>query len=226
MEVLYKALFLDTETSDKVNVRTPYDNLDDWPHVLSVTAILREVFASDKGVKLGKVLGSLNKYIKYEGPINPDASEVNGITTEFLRKNGDSVLNVMTEFVSLFNQADFCVAHNTVFDMKMLKAEMLRLIQQGHTEFEFHMRSKPWVDTMYHGTKICNIKTSKGRLKYPRLVELYQTVVPNSVADSVSFHNSSTDVDILMQCFESMSNSNLFSLNHFKNIFAKLFESK
>lgn len=224
--MIYKALFLDTETSDRINVRTPYDNLDDWPHVLSLTAILREVDITDSGVKLGKVISSLDKIIKYDGPIAPEASEVNGLTHEILMSKGSELLVVMDEFVELFKRADFCVAHNAVYDMKMLKAEMLRLLSQGHTEFDFHMRSIPWVDTMYHGLKICNLKTSKGRPKWPKLIELYQKVVPNAVADSINFHTASADVDVLMQCFEAMSNSNLFSLKHFKNIFAKLHESK
>lgn len=220
----YKILFIDTETSGIPNLRASYEQLDKWPHVLQLTAVLREVNVTSEGVTLLDIVDNQNDYITYSGHIDEGAVNVHHLTHQFLQEYGKDVNLVLTKFKQLFDQSDFCCAHNCIFDMKMIKAELLRLVVKGISNMDFHLRSKPWIDTMYHGTKLCQIKTTNGRLKWPRLEELYnylrlQSLV--SVTDTSHLHDAKYDVECLMNCFEGMSGSELFSERHFINIINK-----
>lgn len=66
-------------------------------------------------------------YLKPSVPIGEEASQVNGITNEFLEANGRPPKEVLTEFVEFVGDNCLLVAHNLPFD--------LRMIYQGFTKY-------------------------------------------------------------------------------------------
>ena len=202
----YKIMFLDTETTGVVDMRTPYDNLDAWPHVIQLAyqVVLFAPATHGSKPKLAKVK-EFNKLVSKPGLVIPkEAFEVHGITTERLQAEGTPASEVVNEFLKDFRQVDLVVAHNAVFDMKMLKAELLRV---GNST---HLREIPWVDTMYHGRK-WRTENGKGG-KWPRLGELYQDLYNGEPSETL--HLADSDVRVLIKVFEGLASKGLFDEKH------------
>lgn len=66
-------------------------------------------------------------YIKPDGwTVSPGASEVNGLTTEFLDEHGVPILNVLHVYTAAILEGRVLVAHNAQFDTKMMRGELRR----------------------------------------------------------------------------------------------------
>lgn len=209
-------MFLDTETTGVVDMRTPYDNLDDWPHTIQLSYAIVVLDFSETGVKHIQTLQKCNFYINSGIKVPEEASRINGITTKFIQENGFSPEDVFSQFVKDFQSVSFVVAYNHVFDMKMIKAELLRL------GIDQHLRVKPWVDPMFHGTQICKIPGKRG-FKWPKLEELFNTV-SDSVAHPIKFPNAWDDVKALYRVFVDIANNSEYDYykdKHIQNILIK-----
>lgn len=188
-------LFVDCETTGLCDMRTPYneDTLfkAGWPYV---TQLSYTVIRFTDNMNSTEALCSETKYLKPEYSVQKydvAAQKVTGITYEKLQEEGEDVKSVLSGFVQWLETVDFVVAHNAVFDMKMLKAECLR---HG---FDTHMRIKPWLDTMYHGTEyLRSIGATKSR--YIKLGELYSRLTGKTVD---SAHTANSDVATMVVCF-------------------------
>lgn len=192
---MYKVLFLDTETTGVCDLRTPYneDTLKNtWPYITEL-AYRVDTFTKDTltHVDTLKTFSSLIAP-SYDTAIYPEeVQQKTGISINDLNE-GAPIEPILKEFCEWLNQVDFVVAHNTNFDMKVLKAEFLRW------GIDQHMRVVPWIDTMWHGNKLCNLRTSSNRLKFPTLTELYQHFFKR-IPDSS--HRAMADVDTMYSCF-------------------------
>ena len=107
-------------------------------------------------------------------------------------EHGENIDDIINEFIEDLNKADFVVAHNATFDMKMIKAEVMRL---GRND---HMRVCPWLDTCYYGYQLCQGKQANGRAKYPTLSELYFKVKGK---EPEKVHDAAADVSTLITGF-------------------------
>lgn len=208
-----KVLFVDTETTGLVNLRTSYDDLDVWPHILQLTAVLRECIVSEEGLKLSTTIEEYNSLVKYSGEISEDSIKVHGITKELSEEKGRPIEEVLAKFLEMYSHCDLLCAYSKTFDMKMIKAEMLRLKTSDIPGINTHLRSKVWIDPMYYSTKILRLKNKRGGIKYPTLTELYKFVV-DSAGPAVRMHDSWNDVQVLMACTQGLSSQNLLNEKH------------
>lgn len=190
-----KLLFLDTETTGVCNMRTTYNEetlKTEWPYITQFTWQMvdyNETFTAGEQSKL------INAYVKPSYPkelYQEGAQQVTGISYEFLLDK-TPIAQVIEEFLKAFNECDAVVAHNSTYDMKIIKAELMRL------HIDLHLRSKPWLDTMYYGTEFLKKKTGRG--KWPKLSELYHAIYGH-IPDGL--HNSISDVNVLKDCFNGL----------------------
>ncbi len=175
-------LFFDTETTGlPMNWKAPVTDLDNWPRMVSIAWLVYD----DEGNKI-----SGKEYIiKPEGYTIPsDASRIHGISTDYATTHGTDLLNVLKEFREAVNEADYLVAHNMVFDEKVVGAELLR---------------KDLVNCLAEKNKICTKESSTNYCalpgnKWPSLGELHLKLFRTDFEDA---HTASTDVAITAKCF-------------------------
>lgn len=209
----YKVLILDTETTGLCDLNTPYteDSLKTvWPYL---TELGYQCAIYDKeSMELEKV-GPLHSLYNKEVPIRISDTVVNftGITNEFLNSHGVSRQSIVDEFLSKLHACDFVVCYNSRYDMKILKAELMRV---GNKE---HIRQKPWIDPMWYGRSFCAIKGKRG-YKYPKQSELYEKLTGKRPEEA---HEAAADVKSLRTCFEGLVKVGVLDPQHIKAIIAK-----
>ena len=109
------------------------------------------------------------------------------------------------------------IGHNLIFDISIIKVELLRLIRceeiskeikKKYTQdFYFIINYNKFYCTMKKSIELCNIikynATGKQYLKYPKLSELHKKLFdcePNHL------HNSYNDVLVTLRCFMKLKN--------------------
>lgn len=107
------ALIFDTETTGLPDYKLPIDH-PSQPYIVQLAAIL-----SDDD---GEVKGSMNVIIKPSGwTIPSEASNVHGISTGDALEYGVPIELALHMFMELYKKADYLVAHNIDFDLRMLR---------------------------------------------------------------------------------------------------------
>lgn len=195
---MMKLLFVDTETTGLVNMRTPYTPetlANKWPNLTQIAWSVVEFDDSltDYTVKEEHIYNIKPEYP--ESKYQADAESVTGLAYKFLVENGSDLRTVMDLFIKDLNSVDAVVAHNATFDMKMIKAEFLRL------GIDQHMRVVPWIDTCYYGMFLCNTRMPNGRRKYPTLEEFYVCATGKQIKDA---HSANGDVATLIEAFQGL----------------------
>lgn len=202
MNKILTYLVVDTETTGLCNMRLPYNestlypqDIDSefWPWITEIT------FNKYQLTDGKSVLVKENSYFitpSYEHEMySIEAREKTGISIEKLATLGEPLALVMKLFLAELKSVDFVVAHNSTFDMKVIKAAFFRC------DIDYHLRTVPWIDTMYYGREF--LGKVFGRYKYPKLSELFYKLIgktPEKVHDSVS------DVDTTNKCFIELIN--------------------
>ena len=147
--------------------------------------------------------------------ISEESIKIHGITNEISMRDGVSIERVIDEFIKDYNAADSLVAHNLNFDLTVLQADMMRLINSNQLNYNKTKSYKNFIDslntskkcycTMQESIDVCNIKAyyKDGReyIKFPKLSELHDKLfqsVPNNL------HNSMNDVIVCLRCFYKM----------------------
>lgn len=118
-------IFRDKETGEPVPADDPRQ-----PRMASAAFILCD--------ETGAEIGREKRYVKPDGWTMEEydlralsdgkkpASEVNGLTDDFLQENGVPVAEVLDLWESFINAGLIAVAHNAQFDAKMMRAELRR----------------------------------------------------------------------------------------------------
>ena len=208
---------MDTETTDiPKDIRAEYNdvNLQDgtWPWITEISWQVLQ-FSEDlheclqDSAQLSSVADYLLKPTFSPEMYSKEAQEVTGISYESLADSCWNIEYVLRDFINALKSVDFVVSHNATFDMKVVKAEMLR------NNIDQHLRIVPWVDTMWISQKFVNVRTSKNRLKYPTLTELYRKIY-----DSVPLkkHTADSDVDTLIKCFNGLVKNEIITPERIK----------
>lgn len=157
-----KRLYFDTETSG-LPPRGAAVPLEHCPHIVQLAAILVD---SD-----GTELHAINTIIKPDGwVVEQGAADVHGISTERALEVGIPGIIAFGFFSNLAAQADELVAHNTVFDSKLMRWEMERLNKPSH-----HL-TLPQTCTMLLSTPVCKIPGPRG-YKWPKLIEAHEKLL-------------------------------------------------
>lgn len=179
----------------------------------------RNVFTSQRPIELAwqmisdnnKVLSTSTYYISGNPSIDTEFHK--HLTVEYLNRHGSSSRKVIELFMKdvatiMQNNGKF-VAHNIEFDYTILKNELEHLgITHNYVD---HMKyfTNNQICTMKSSVDYCRIpkyttnektlKRQSNGYKYPRLIELYQSIFKRE--PSFDLHRALNDVIVTTQCF-------------------------
>ena len=178
-------LFFDTETTGLPrDWKAPLTNLSNWPRLVQIAWLFYD--------KNGNLMFSKDYIIKPEGFLIPaEVTRMHGISTEKALSEGIDLKNVLTEFQTDMNLAEFLVAHNMSFDEKIVGAEFIR------TGFVNNIPSKKRICTKESTTNFCKINGPYG-YKWPKLSELHYKLFN---CDFEEQHNAAVDISATAKCF-------------------------
>jgi DNA polymerase III epsilon subunit-like protein len=121
---------------------------------------------------------------------------IHGITTEHAYEHGIDIHDMFAELQTHLPEINKVVAHNIVFDDKVLLSECYRY---GYTDI-----IEQWVQK----DKICTMKMGKEHMqakKWPKLCELYQALF--SSPPEGRLHTADVDVSICADCYFRMTDN-------------------
>ena len=138
--------------------------------------------------------------------------KIHGISNEISKKKGIYIETALSEFIKDAKEMDLIIAHNAYFDMRVIRAELHRILNncrpsnrscdKMQMNIDFIRNTKNVHCTMLSNIKLCNVKgiSKYGNefIKFPKLSELHNHLfhyVPNNL------HNSFNDVIVCLRCF-------------------------
>ena len=211
--ILYTmALIIDTETTGLPDRRghsfgsnPSYEELDKYNTARMVQFTM--MLVNDKFEKI-----MMKDFIvKADGFVIENAS-FHGITNEISQHQGITIQDVAKELVEILPHVSHVIAHNSDFDMAVIKSEMHRAGLQYVIDA---LDKKTVLCTMAHTKKIIQIRGPYG-FKNPSLAELYRHVMGKPLENA---HNSAYDVTNLHDILKTMYDAN--TLNYKKKIVYK-----
>lgn len=191
-------LFFDTETTGKADQRIPVSEFEKWPRIIELAWQVAS-FPS------GELIFDDSSYL-----IRPQGWEIpkekfwieNGFDTATSLLNGRPILEILNLFLFDLQKCDLLVAHNMMFDHKVLAAEMIRaglksekllprfctmstesVIKYCKVPFPGRRDHRPWINRQY---------------KWPKLEELYFTLFGKKPEKT---HKAGEDVTTCRLCF-------------------------
>lgn len=188
-------LFIDTKTTGlPKNWKAPVTDLDNWPRIVQVAWLLYE---NEKNL-----IDEKNYIIRPEGfSIPSEATAIHKITTEEALAFGNDLSRVLKELAEAIDKADIIIAHNMIFDEKIIGAEFIRKNIQ-HKLFQ-----KKRICTMVETTNFCAIPGNYG-YKWPTLSELYHKLFGTNYEET---HSAAADVKATAKCFWELKRKGFFS---------------
>lgn len=180
-------LIFDTETTGLPhNKSAPVEELDNWPRLVQIAWQLHD--------HQGKLLSTGNHIVKPVGFTIPfNAEKIHGISTQRALDVGEDLSEVLDKFTVDVLRAEVLVGHNIEFDNKIIGAEYLR------TEKENLLAEAKNIDTAEDTKEFCQLQGGPGgRLKSPRLIELYEKLFGEGFGDA---HDAAYDVDATAKAF-------------------------
>lgn len=180
-------LIFDTETTGLPhNKSAPVEQLDNWPRLVQIAWQLHDT--------TGKLLSTGNHIVKPEGFTIPfNAERIHGISTKHALEVGEDLAEVLEKFTLDVKKADVLVGHNIEFDNKIIGAEYLRNNQENL------LAEARNIDTSSSTVEFCQLQGGiGGRLKQPKLVELYTKLFGEAFDDA---HDAAYDVDATAKAF-------------------------
>jgi len=207
-----KLLVFDTETTGLPKTRElNLYSLNMWPYIVQFSYIVYDDVTN-------RILKIKDYVIKVPDGIiiSEESIKIHGITNEISQTKGVDIKTIFDEFIMDFENVDFVVGHNLDFDVKMIKAEIMRKIHYELIYFEkelykdyFQLISdyKKYVCTMKESIDLCAIEMVNKRgkyMKFPKLSELHFKLfdtIPNNL------HNSLNDVLVCLRCYCKIHNN-------------------
>lgn len=206
-----KLLVFDTETTGlpkkkELNIHS----LDSWPYIVQFSYIIYDD-VTNRILKIKDYVIKVPSYIN----ISDESIKLHGITNEISQSKGVDIENIFDEFMDDFENVDYVIAHNLDFDLKMIKAEIMRKINYELIYFEKELYKnyftlienyKKYICTMQESIDLCGIVAFNKRgkyIKFPKLSELHNKLfnyVPNNL------HNSLNDVLVCLRCYCKLHN--------------------
>lgn len=179
-------LIFDTETTGlPKNKNAPLTDFDNWPRLVQLAW---QLHGPD-----GKLISNGNHIVKPEGFTIPfNSQKVHGISTERALEVGKDLREVLDIFYEDVQKAEVLVGHNIEFDNKIIGAEFLRTGQENLIDGYAN------IDTGEATKEYCNIVMGNGRIKMPKLIELYEKLFGKPFDDA---HDAAYDVDATAMAF-------------------------
>lgn len=185
--------FFDCETTGlPIDRNADVKDFNNWPFPVQIAWLVMD---SDFGV-----IESKSYILKQPTVIPQRASDIHGITTEKMNAEGVDPKVVYSEFIAAINGSTVSIAHNTDFDVPILRCDLLR---NGYTKKVFVMKNL--FCTMKNSTNLCLIPNSWGSYKWPRLEELYGFLFFNNTNIQIEgAHDALNDVIITAKCYQEL----------------------
>lgn len=162
----------------------------DWILQLSAVKVKKSDF---------NIVAEFNEYIKPAGQytISPAASEVNGLTEEFIQKNGkDLKTDVGPKFLEFISDCDLCGFNSNAFDMEFCQKDF------AYSGLEF-----PFEGIIHY-----DVKWMQTKIQPNRLVDLFQRYTGKTMEESgLNAHDALSDVKATVKVMESQFKN--FNLN-------------
>lgn len=181
-------LFLDSETTGVPDRSWNWDtDFEKYPHVVQLAWM--------HGCKMESHI------ILPEGwEIPQESTEIHGITMERALREGEPFAAVIDMFIQDCHEAGLLCGHNIHFDTQIIKANILR--ELGQTYFDAEdvngaLYKGKRIDTMRPSMKWVDARTQNGRLKFPRLEELYSRCFPG---ETFPAHDALEDTKAVAKC--------------------------
>lgn len=224
-----KILVLDTETNGLLSVKyIGPDTLDNCPYIVQLSYLIYDDTVNE-------ILEIKDNIIKLpKNIIIPDEiAKIHGISNKISDVFGYKLTDVLSNLFNCLKNIDKIVGHNILFDINMLKVELLRNIyDKNMTQEQTELYKSYLYDinnftnitcTMKQNINFCNIqvlnKFGKPYLKYPTLCELHEKMFNNKPKN---LHDSSIDILVTLRCFvKSMYNIDLIDTNKLFRIYTR-----
>jgi DNA polymerase-3 subunit alpha len=192
-------LVVDTETTGlppKSRILNK-NTMTEWPHMVQFSYL---VYNTDTN-KLVRTADHIIK-IPDEIDISEESYELHNISKERSVSQGESVVDVLNQYIYDVEGVDVVVAHNYKFDSNMVMVEMMR----NNMDIKKYMsiiNTRRICCTMKESTNFCNIKMiskfdEKPYLKPPKLSELHEKLFGIT---PVNLHNSLNDAIVTLRCY-------------------------
>ncbi|MAT90249.1 MAG: hypothetical protein CMC35_06110 [Flavobacteriaceae bacterium] len=183
-----RILFFDLETTGlPISWKESYVNTFNWPYIVQLAYII-SYHENEISVEQDIILKPEN----FEIP--SDSTAVHGITNNQAINQGYDRKQVLQNFASLLREADYIIAHNSDFDVNVLRCEFLR----NNIEDPFKSQDFDIICTMKKTTNYCKIPSGYGDYKWPSLQELHTKLFNTHFEEA---HNAKYDVKATFDCF-------------------------
>lgn len=191
-------IVFDSETNGKIVGNAPPEDFKSYPRL---SQLAYNIYDDKK-----QLVKSVSNFVYPDGWVFPDE--------EFFRKNADINVNltkgkpigdVLEEFMYDRSQAQFVVAHNINFDVRIVRSEMIR----NNKKMEFTAKK---ICTMLKSTNYAKVPNKNGRAgyKWPTLTELYNVLFG---CDFKGAHGADFDVEACSACFFELVNRKIITLD-------------
>lgn len=185
-------LIFDTETCGLVPKGADYKtDFEQFPHIVQLSWYFN---------------GEYHDYIiKPEvWTIPEEAAKIHGITTEIALEKGTPMPIILARFIRDCYDAEKLIAHNSYFDISVIKANLRREFGVDHeaiTDSDLALDKSKRIDTMMKTIKFVGAKFKDGKVgKFPTLVELYTKLF----GETFNAHNALDDVKATKRCYEEL----------------------
>lgn len=187
-----KYLLFDTETTGLPRKRNAEpEDLANWPYIVEIAWYLID--------EEGLLVDGCHYIVKQNVSIPLAATEIHHISTQKMLTEGVDAQRVYSEFVESAEKAEYIIAHNLAFDMPIIECELLR------NGFDKILFSKKQFCTMIGGRDFCTVYDRSGRIKNPKLSELFGDLYfDNPYLTFEGTHNALADTNMLYRCFMKM----------------------
>jgi DNA polymerase-3 subunit epsilon len=175
-------LFVDTETTGKLDFRRPF-NSPGQPRIIQLAAIA----TNSSGARFAQ----MSVLIQPDGwEIPAEAQAIHGISTDKCRADGIPILAALELLAGMARCCGIVVAHNLDFDRTMIWGEM---------ELASHAPiSLPGYCTMKAATDLVQIPGRYGSYKWPTLTETYHHFFKKGFDGA---HDALADVVACAECY-------------------------
>lgn len=151
-----------------------------------------------------------NHIIRPDGwEIPQEATDIHGITTERALKDGEPLVNVIGQFIEDCAAAELICGHNIYFDTSIIKSELMRYGMYEMLDAETALFKGKRIDTMRPSMRWVGATFSNGRLKFPKLEELYARCFPG---ETFPAHDAICDVRAVARCLPVLCDNGLIKL--------------
>ena len=191
-----KVLVFDTETTGLPTERNAsLFATEKWPYIVQLSYILYDT-DTKKMLKCKDDIIQISPLVN----ISPESIAIHGITPKICDRKGVPIMQALTDFNNIIQEADCIVGHNICFDKNMLIVECVR--HKTPHYFSNNGWRKAELCTMRHFVIDCAIERidvkGKKYFKFPTLVELHKHLFNIKPKNA---HDAMADVLICLRCY-------------------------